>query len=321
MLSLPDFREKQVLFVRAERGTDQNLRFLNDNIVFSRDGKVVNRASCHRVFAVFVVGDLTVTSGLLREAGRHGVSLFFLKQNLETYATVNAGVEGHVVLRSRQYAAAAEQDLADARFLVANKIANQCVLLKERGMAEGLLPEREAVLASVMTAKDAATLRGIEGIASKRFFREYYRSLEWRRRGPRTKEDVPNLLLDVGYSLLFHLTDSLLRLHGFDTYRGFYHTLFFQRQSLSCDLMEPMRCLVDRALLKMHNLKQVREDDFEVVDGHYLLPWKNSARYTEIFLESLMEKKEESYLYLHDYYRHVLSAGDLPMPTFSPFLC
>jgi CRISPR-associated protein Cas1 len=318
MLSLPDFREKQVLFIRAERGKENNLRFLNDNIVFSKDGEVVNRASCHRVFAAFVIGDITITSGLMRESRRRGLSLFFLKENLETYASINAQVEGHVVLRSRQYAVSDEMALSHAKRLVANKIVNQVAMLKERKMAGGLFAEEAAYLRNVADATDAAALRGVEGAASRLFFQEYFRDLGWRRRGPRTKEDIPNLLLDIGYSMLFHCTASVLRLHGFDTFKGFYHTLFFQRQSLACDVMEPMRCLIDRELLKMHNLKRVDEKDFEVHKGNYQLPWANSRKYSEIFLNVIMDRKDEMYRYIHDYYRHVLTEGETEFPVFKP---
>lgn len=321
MLSLPDFKEKQVLFIRAEHGVSNNIRFLNDNIVFSKDGQVVNRASCHRVFAVFVLGDMTITSGLMKDGLRHGVSFFFLKENFETYASLNAAVEGHVVLRKRQYDMSVERCFDAAKKLVANKVSNQCCLLRERDMECGLLRDRADVLKNIHASDSKDILRGIEGNASRGFFQKYYKDLKWRRRAPRTKEDIPNLLLDIGYTMLFNCMDSLLRLHGFDTYKGFYHTLYFQRRSLSCDVMEPFRCLIDRELLKMHKLKRIDPKDFLIEDGRYILPWKNSKKYTEIFLQTLMDRKEDMYAFVHNFYRHVLSEGEHPFPEFNPKVC
>ena len=57
----------------------------------------------------------------------------------------------------------------------------------------------------------------------------------------------------------FNCMDSLLRLYGFDTYKGFYHKLFFQRKSLACDVMEPFRCVIDKQILKAFNLGQIDE--------------------------------------------------------------
>jgi CRISPR-associated protein Cas1 len=317
MLSLPDFKEKQVLFIRAEHGVSNNIRFLNDNIVFSKGGKIINRASCHRVFAVFVIGDMTITSGLMKDGARYGVSFFFLKENLETYATINATVEGHVILRARQYSSTRERDFEMAKKLVQNKIENQCVLLKERKMNEGLLKNEVRFLEAVHKSENATTLRGIEGSASRAFFQEFNKDLKWHRRAPRTKEDIPNTLLDIGYNMLFHCMDSLLRLHGFDTYKGFYHLLFFQRRSLACDVMEPMRCAIDRALLKMHNLKQIDPKDFIISDGRYILPWNKSKKYSEAFLTAIMDQKEGMYRYIHEYYRYVLSEGETEFPVFT----
>ena len=43
MLSLPDFKEKQLLFAHAEWGSKSFLRFANDNIVFLKDGELVGQ--------------------------------------------------------------------------------------------------------------------------------------------------------------------------------------------------------------------------------------------------------------------------------------
>jgi CRISPR-associated protein Cas1 len=317
MLSLPDFKEKQVLFIRTERGVSNNIRFLNDNIVFSKDGKVISRVSCHKVFAVFVLGDITITSGLMKDGKRHGVSFFFLKDNLETYASINATVEGHVVLRQQQYQLADAQELQMAKALIANKIENQCALLAERGMKDGLFKDQNSYFAKIKKSKSHDSLRGIEGSASRAFFQEFYKDLRWHRRAPRSKEDIPNVLLDIGYTMLFNCVESLLRLHGFDTYKGFYHKLFFQRKSLACDIMEPMRSIIDRELLKMHNLKRINDRDFKIDGNRYLLSYVNSKKYTEIFLQAIMDRKVDLYQYVHEYYRHVIRGGDEPFPKFN----
>lgn len=317
MLSLPDFKEKQILFIRPERGVSNNIRFWNDNIVFSKAGKVVNRASCHRVFAVFIIGDITITSGLMKDGVRHGVSFFFLKENFQNYASFNAAVEGHVVLRKKQYDSSNSEELAMAKLLVTNKISNQCTLLESRKMNNGLLDRKDYYLNSVRIARTRDSLRGVEGSASRAFFQEYFKDLKWRRRAPRSKEDISNLLLDIGYTMLFNCVESLLRLHGFDTYKGFYHTFFFQRKSLACDVMEPMRCIIDKELLKIHNLKRINEKDFETQGNRYVLPYANSKKYSEIFLNTIMDYKEDIYKYIHEYYRYVLRGDPEPFPEFS----
>ena len=55
MFTLPDFREKQILFVQPSLGKEYKLRIKNQNIAYEEEGKVVNQLSCSRVLAVFVL--------------------------------------------------------------------------------------------------------------------------------------------------------------------------------------------------------------------------------------------------------------------------
>ena len=311
MISLPDFKEKQMLIVRAEWGARARLSFQNENIVFSKDDVVVNRVSCHRVFAVFVVGDISITTRVMSNAAQYGVSLFFLKNNFDVYGSLVAHADGNYLLRMKQYALSPERELAISKAIVSNKAINQSALLRSRGKGEGFA---DALDERIKNIQDNQELLGVEGELSRRFFGEYFSEIGWRRRMPRVKPDVPNFLLDMGYTFLFNFTDALLRLHGFDTYKGVYHKLFFQRKSLTCDIVEPFRCLVDRQLLKAYNLRQISEKDFGVLDSKVVLPFDKNQKYTLIFSEMIMEHKEDIFAFVHGFYRHVMdSKNDMPI--------
>ena len=114
----------------------------------------------------------------------------------------------------------------------------------------------------------------------------------------------------MGYTYLFHFMDSLLRLFGFDTYKGAYHQLFFQRKSLACDMMEPFRCIVDRALLKIHTLGRFDAGDFFVKNGNYGLKYTNAARYSKIFLEEILKQKEAIHAFVRGFYYRVLNSEE-----------
>jgi len=316
MLTLPDFREKQIVFFRPEFGKDVRLRIKNQNIALERDGKVVDQVATGKALSVFVLGEISFTSVLLRKCLENGVSVFFLKRNLETYATVGAAAEGNYLLREKQYALSPERGVAIARHIVKNKIRNQFRLLRERDIGPTESIEQD-VSAKVDAADSLQTLLGLEGGASRYFFRAYFADLGWRRRVPRGKADPENILLDIGYSMLFNYVDSLLRLFGFDTYRGIYHQLFFQRKSLSCDIEEPFRSIIDRKLLKMHNLGQIRKEDFRYSPKRkqYYLGYKESPRYAQLFMESILERKEEIYAYIRDFYYALLNGTD-ELPEF-----
>ena len=273
MISLPDFKEKQILFIKAEWGERASVRFLNDNIVFMKNGKVANKASCHKVFAVFVIGDTAITTGLLKKGLQYGVSFFFLKNNFELYAPFLASAEGNYLLRMKQYSLTDKDEFLMAKNLVKNKIANQLALLAETEKLKDFKELEKSILNQIEATTDSQQLLGLEGNMSKQFFPMYFSSIKWRRRSPRTKQDIPNFLMDIGYTFLFNFIEALLKLHGFDTYKGFYHKLFFQRKSLACDIMEPMRCLIDKQILKSYNLKQIKDDDFKIEGGKYVFPF------------------------------------------------
>lgn len=304
MISLPDFREKQILCVNNLFDAPPSIKFSNDNIVFSKDDKVLNRASCHKVLAVFIAGDITITSRLIKEGLSHGISFFLMKHNFETYAEIPAKAEGNYLLRMKQYSFDENADLLISKKIVKNKISNQALLLKSRDLINDLSDFKD-IFTQIENVKNNQELLGVEGNMSRRFYGMYFNELGWYKRMPRAKPDMINVLMDIGYTFLFHFVDGLLRLHGFDTYKGHYHKLFFQRKSLACDIMEPFRCLIDKQILKSHNLKQINEKDFKVINKKSVLEFKHNKKYSELFIGAIMENKEEIFSFVRDFYRYV----------------
>lgn len=315
MMSLPDFKEKQILFVEAMNGVENCLQFKNDNILYKKDGKNTNKISCFKVFAIFIIGNFTLTSVLIKKCKKYGISLFLLGDNFENYAVINSGLESNYILREKQYKN--ENELEMVKILVKNKIANQLALLKEKGgvINTDIKKKLEEVDLKIKNIKDEKELLGLEGNYTKNFFGEYFNMIKWIRRMPRTKYDVNNVLLDIGYTFLFNFADALLRLYGFDTYKGFYHKLFFQRKSLACDIVEPFRCLIDRQLVKAYNLKQINKSDFAYINGKYMLNFENQRKYLAIFSGAIMENKEDIFIYVKNLYRHFVVDG-VEFPVF-----
>lgn len=311
MLSFPDFEQKQILFVKAERGLENNLKFHNDNVVYLKDGKVVNRVSCYRLLSIFIFGDLTLTSVLIKKALKYGVSIFLLKNNLETYATIGSKAEGNYLLRIKQYGIDERGALNLSKKIVQNKIRNQLFLLKESNKIskEKYKIQKQNLSNQIELVRTNQELLGVEGSFSKNFFNAYFDKIGWYKRMPQSKVDIYNLLLDMGYTFIFNYIDSLLMLFGFDTYKGFYHRLFFQRKSLVCDIVEPFRCVIEKQLLKSYNLKQISKKDFKFSGGKYYLKYKESSKYARIFLDAVIDRKKNIFLYINDFYKFIFKDG------------
>ena len=81
MLTKPDFLQKQifVIFSSELRG----VRFKNENIVIEEDGKIINQGSLHKIFAIFLIGEATITTNLIRKLKSFGISLVLLRKNFE----------------------------------------------------------------------------------------------------------------------------------------------------------------------------------------------------------------------------------------------
>ncbi len=317
MLTLPDIKAKQILFIQSEHGAKNRLFFKNENIVFEKNGEIINQASCHKILAVFIIGDFSFTSTLVRECRKRAVSLFFLNRNFGVYGYLSAKADGNYLLRSAQYSLSSNKELFVAKNLVKNKIQNQINLLNSKS-GEFIVGIKEAdkIFESIELAEGDKELLGLEGNFTKTFFKEYFREINWWRRMPRVKPDVQNFLLDMGYTYMFNFVDALLLLFGFDTYKGCYHKLFFQRKSLSCDIIEPFRCIIEKQLLKSYNLKQVNEKDFFIEQGRYVLSYEQSQKYAKIFMEAIMDNKEEIYLYIQKFYRFIMDDKKNKFPEF-----
>ncbi|NCP67646.1 type V CRISPR-associated endonuclease Cas1 [bacterium] len=304
MLSLPDYREKQILFIESYEVKE--LSFLNQNLTLKQDGKIKQQVPFHKIFAIFVVGNCTLSSVFIKRCHQYGVMLILTEKTLAVYAQIGGETEGNFLLREKQYQA--RYAFKAAQTIVANKIYNQHQLIKKVRPQTADLKQACAQiktgLKKVAESQDEASLRGLEGNAAKVFFSAYFKDLNWQGRKPRTKYDEINVLLDIGYTFLFYFIDAHLRLYGFDRYKGVYHTEFYQRQSLTCDLVEPFRCLIDQAILKAFNLKQFDREDFEIKKQQYHLKKDAILKYNKLFLQAIMSEKEAIFVYIQQFYRN-----------------
>ena len=316
MLSMPDFSKKQMIFVMAKDG--ERLSFANENlIVTDKDGKTKLQCTCYRLFMVFVLGNCSITSVILQKAKKYGFYIVFASTGFHINNIVGAEKEGNTMLKRKQYCYD-NNDIAKA--IVRNKIHNQIQTLKKiRNKSEYLKKSIKTILeyqTKVDFVNDLYELLAYEGLSSKLYFKNLFYDVNWKGRQPRIKRDAINATLDIGYTILFNLIDALLGCFGFDTYCGILHKEFYMRKSLVCDLVEPFRPVVDVTVKKALNLKQIKEEDFIVVQGQYRLKWEKNSDYVKFLLTPLMERKEEIFVYVQQYYRSFMKGKTTNFPFF-----
>ena len=70
--------------------------------------------------------------------------------------------------------------------------------------------------------------------------------------------------------------------------------------------------------MKCHNLKQIDDKDFKVAQGEYHLPFDKYNKYATLFLECIMENKEDIFLYVHGFYQHIMDPKKYKFPLYKP---
>ena len=113
---------------------------------------------------------------------------------------------------------------------------------------------------------------GIEGSKSREYF-SHWRNLikntefKFEKRTKHPPEDEINALLSLYYTLLACEIHTLCNIVALDPYIGFLHKEYYGRPSLVCDLMETYRPFVDKFILNLINRKEIKKDDFEILDN------------------------------------------------------
>ena len=303
MISAKDFDFKQIVFLVTKEG--QKLSFKNDNLIITdKNDKVIHQSTCYRLFAIFIVGNITITSGLIQRSKKFGFSIVMMTVNYRPYQVISSTGEANVMLRRKQYnydsALAAQQ-------LVKNKIENQRNLLKSKrhktDFDQKNIQKINQILSNINNQNSIAAIIGAEGSAAKDYFECYFDNVEWKGRKPRIKPDMINALLDIGYTQLFGYVESILRIYGFDLYCGIMHKQFYMRKSLVCDMVEPFRVIIDKQVRTSINLKQFQEEDFKVINDKWCLEYKKSSQYSNIFMKAILEYKNDIFLYVQSFYR------------------
>lgn len=312
MLSEPDFVEKKIIIAMPQKG--EKISFKNDNIVLlDAESKIKFQLSCYRLFAVFIIGGFNVTTGIIEKSKKFGFSIVLFTTTFKVYSTINFAMEGNTLLRQKQYLTNNHDQIA--RAIIINKIENQRDFLKklrDKSINDGI-DNLNSQINKLNTSSDidGYEVMGIEGVAAKVYFNRLYKDVEWNGRQPRVKRDKINLLMDIGYTILFNYIEAILNIYGFDIYKGNLHKEFYKRKSLVCDIIEPFRPIVDYKIKKGIKLKQFEKYEYLLDNGQYNINWKDGIDYMLIILEEINKYKEKIFRYIQQYYRWVMKEKNI----------
>ena len=261
---------------------DVHLQYDAGALVFrdgDKNGPRVGTVPMAPIKRVFLRGSLTLEASLLGKLGERGVGVVVLtgKQGKPTLMLGRP----HQDAKRRVAQTCLSLDevfcLQFARQLIHGKLAAQLAWFDQLRSdhprvrypltrAMQLLTEHQR---RVPSADTLDSLRGTEGAAASAYFAGLRAvvppSLGFTHRNRRPPRDPFNTLLSLTYTMLHAEMAMALHSAGLDPCIGFYHQLSHARESLACDLIEPLRPLADRLCVQLVSRQQAMRVVPEVV--------------------------------------------------------
>lgn len=249
------------------------------------DGTRKGSVPLHLLDRVVLRGNVQLESRVLAALSERNIGLLMLSgRNTEATAMLAAKSHSDSSRRLGQYKVSMDDGLRTplARWLVLVKVRAQQRLLKEAlaGRADLRHPLSTAnetlcgiigQLREDQFSMSLPSLRGFEGAAAAAYFGGFTRlfapSLNFNGRKKRPPPDPVNACLSLGYTLLHYDAVRACHIIGLDSMLGVYHDISFGRESLACDLMEPLRPLMDSWVWQLFRERQLRAEHFSDDNG------------------------------------------------------
>ncbi len=270
------------------------------SLILFKDRKQILVYPLSNVEHILLLGRIEFSASLIGLLLREGIDIVFLTVDGRYKGRLCGPSSKNVFLRQMQYAR-----LQDATFrlnfskaVVQGKALNQMRLInRQSALDQPELKERwRNFERSVRKADTLSLLRGLEGSFSVFYFRWFQEALKYRmgfqKRIKHPPPDPVNILLSLGYTLLFNSLYGLIEGYGFDPYVGFFHDLSYGHPALVSDLMEEFRApIVDRLVLNVINRRQIREKHFERQDETYKLTREGLEIFLHGYRKHLLERR------------------------------
>ena len=248
-----------------------------------QDRSLVARFPLEGLEAIIMGPRIEITTHAVARCVEHGIRVALLEHSGKLRYSVQGPTRGNVALRVAQLRAADNPIAAShlAMSFVGGKLQNQRRLLQRWAsdtpgtFINTLQTAQRAVereLQKVPAARDGDHLRGIEGNATRAYFKglgahihRVVPQLAFTTRTRRPPLDPINALLSYCYGLALSEATGALDAVGLDPQIGYLHLLRPGRASLALDLIEEVRPVLDRFAIRLLALRTLRPEHFETL--------------------------------------------------------
>ncbi|MGI6681152.1 MAG: type I-C CRISPR-associated endonuclease Cas1c [Bdellovibrionota bacterium] len=295
-----------------------------ENLVCKVEDKIKLRIPFDNIENIVCFNYLGCSPKLMGKCVEKVIALNFVSPSGRFLAKVCGETKGNVFLRVSQIECFKRNNLLLTQNTIAAKLSNTKQLIKRTLHDNESLRADEDILKtldqltkgidSLYKANSVESILGIEGSCAKSYFEIFNKlftstsdDFKFVQREKRPPLDPINATLSFLYTMLTLDYASALETVGLDSYIGYYHTLRSGRVSLACDLVEETRCIIERLVITLFNLKILNINDFEKqISGAV---WLNDDGRKKV-ITKWQEKKRSDFM--HPYIKEKIPFGLLP---------
>jgi len=293
----------KILFVEKPQ---MEIRYQRSCLLLYAQGKRISSVPLAQLETIVLAPHVNISAGVLGLVAEKQVNLIVINIRYpERVAMLSTSLSGNSQRRQHQYQLTQNNEfrLSWALLLIQLKILRQYRLLlaakthrqdlhyyltKSCRQIKALLSE---IQEPTYKPSSLAELRGKEGAAASIYFRAYSHlfasTLAFKSRQRRPPPDPVNAILSLSYTLFYHQAAQALTTHGLDPALGCLHDLAYNRDSLACDLLEPLRSLLDRWVYQLFQQGVLRPEDFTHPHQACLLNSAGKKRYYQAYRKIL----------------------------------
>ena len=258
------------------------------------EGALKERIPLRFLSSLSVYANTWISSRALVKLAEFGVPVAFLGMRGDSVPVWLGNNRIHI--RDAQFRAAfSSNNLGLAKHLVLRKFMAMRAVAREMGLnrsdAGAFLEEAslEQQVAALSVATHHDSVRGIEGRVTRAWFcflrQQISPTWGFDARNRRPPKDPVNALLSLSYTLALTRVTALVNERGLDPARGYLHEIYSGRPSLSLDLLEPLRPLVDQFVVSV--MDHFSEKDFTTSEDGCFLRKQARGRYFALWQQWL----------------------------------
>lgn len=264
---------------------------LNKNLRVHRKEKLLYNLPWNSLQAVILFGNHQITTQAMRAAMRHNVPIHLSNGSGLYHGLVssNQATQGEQVwLQQLRLVQDPDKALYCAREIVTARLIHMKENLRRRQQGHEP-PQIDNAIRHANRADNLDSLRGLEGAATREYYQRLARILPeeigFSGRNRRPPSDPFNVLLSLGYTVLYGYTQSIIHAAGLLPRQGFYHQPRGRHAALASDLMEPFRHMVERSAITVILRQEISAADFSYSPaGACIIDAKARRKYLSLLL-------------------------------------